>query len=332
MRHGVSFIIPTRNRPDVLKWCLHSCLAQKGIDPEILVYDDASDIPVGDAVIGEFRGRVNCLRLERNLGQPALRTRGYQEARNEIIVSLDDDTVLFDANIIFRGASRLLKSDDIGAVSLRFFELPRLINRNDLFGVRNWACDNQNDVFCSSFAGGAVILRKRAAIDCGLYPDWVYRQGEERFLAIRLLDAGYRIVLSGPPAAIHLYSPVRDHKAMNWYGIRNALLFDWICVPHPYLIPYLTKDIIRLFLYKFSLRKIPAKCGAIAWGLGSIVGKWNLRKPVSRAAFRKYLTLPRHGAIPLPADWSPEPLLKLGIINDPAELDPYLKPSGGALI
>ena len=325
MPYRVTFVIATRNRPDILSLCLRSCLAQEGIEPEILVYDDASDVPIPSAVLTEFGNRVRVIRLEHNLGQPAVRNRGYQKAANGIIVSLDDDTVLFNSEIVRNCAELLESSNDIGGVAIRYFER---LGTPSTQGPRSCKQGPQiyGDVTCSSFAGAAVVLRKSAVLDCGLYPEWTYRQGEERFLSIRLLDAGYRIVMHGPPSAIHLYSPIRDRRAMNWYGIRNALLFDWICVPHPYLVPYLMKDIVKLFFYKLSVRNFPGKFGAIGWGLASIIGKWSLRKPVSRATFRKYLTLPRHGAIPLPPDWSPEPLIKMGVIAQASELDPFLKP------
>lgn len=325
MSYRVTFVISTRNRPDVLRLCLRSCLAQKGVDPEILVYDDASDVPIATDILTEFGNRVKVVRLDHNLGQPAVRNRGYQEAANEIIVSLDDDTVLFNTEIVKDCTELLKSSNDVGGVAIRYFERPGTPGRPN---PKNLKPDTSTweDISSSTFAGVAVMLRRSAAIKCGLYPSWSYRQGEERFLSIRLLDAGYRIVMHGPPSAIHLYSPVRDRRAMNWYGIRNAILFDWICVPHPYFVPYLMKDIVKLFLYKLSLRNIPSKVGAIGWGLTSILGKWSLRKPVSRTTFRRYLTLPRHGAIPLPDDWSPEPLIKMGVIKEPGELDPFLKP------
>ena len=321
----VTYVIPTRNRPDTLMWCLQSCLAQEGNESEILVYDDASYEPIENCLPSRVLASVRVKRFGNNLGQPAVRNVAYGAASNEIIVSLDDDMVLFDPLAVNRCVQYLSKSNDIAAVALRYYEKTQMENDNH---ERLSATSNRDylDSDCASFAGGAVVLRKSAVLDCGLYPEWTYRQGEERFLSIRLLDAGYRIVMHGPPSAIHLYSPIRDRRAMNWYGIRNALLFDWICVPHPYLVPYLMKDIVKLFFYKLSVRNFPGKFGAIGWGLASIIGKWSLRKPVSRATFRKYLSLPRHGAIPLPPDWSPEPLIKMGVIAQASELDPFLKP------
>ncbi|HPU07953.1 MAG TPA: glycosyltransferase [Thermogutta sp.] len=318
----VSFVIPTRNRPDILVPCVRACLAQKDISAEILVYDDASDEDMRPILIRAFGDRARVTRFESNLGQPEVRTIGYQEARGRYIVSLDDDTLLFDPLCVARARDMMDSAENIGAVALRYYERPGTP------GTSKYASrvGGEGTVECSSFTGAVVVLKRSAVIEAGCYPEWIYRQGEERFLSIRLLDLGYRIVMAGPPSAIHLYSPVRNRSAMSWYGIRNALLFDWICVPHPYFLPYLAKDIVKLFLYKITLANIPRKCAAIAWGLTSMVQKWSLRRPVSREAFRKYLALPRHGPIALPMDWSAEPLVSLGIIQSVSDLDLYLKP------
>ncbi|MEM4217345.1 MAG: glycosyltransferase family 2 protein, partial [Candidatus Methanomethylicaceae archaeon] len=216
----VSFVIATRNRPEVLQWCIRSCLAQVGIEPEILVYDDASEKPVKRILPSDLADVITVRRFERNLGQSAVRSIGYQDASHQAIVSLDDDCVLFDPKIVSEAAHLLLGNDKIGAVPLRYFERgqERAVGRVMHSDLRR---NHYGEEDCSTFVGAVVLLRKDAVTRCGLYPDWIYRQGEERFLSIRLLDAGYRIVLHGPPAAIHLFSPVRDRRAMQWYEIRN---------------------------------------------------------------------------------------------------------------
>lgn len=318
----VSFVIATRNRRDVLLSCLRACLVQRDISAEILVYDDASDEDMRPFLAEEFGERIRVTRLQQNLGLVAVRNLGYREACGRYIVSLDDDVLLFDPRCVARAVEMMDREKDIAVAALRYYERPGTP------GTSKYASrvGGEGTVECSSFTGAVVVLKRSAVIEAGCYPEWIYRQGEERFLSIRLLDLGYRIVMAGPPSAIHLYSPVRNRSAMSWYGIRNALLFDWICVPHPYFLPYLAKDIVKLFLYKITLANIPRKCAAIAWGLTSMVQKWSLRRPVSREAFRKYLALPRHGPIALPMDWSAEPLVSLGIIQSVSDLDVYLKP------
>lgn len=316
----VSFVIATRNRPDILVPCVRACLAQKDVSSEILVYDDASDEDMRPILTRDFGDRARVTRFECNMGQPAVRTIGYQEARGRYIVSLDDDTLMFDPLCVARAIQMMDRQDDIAAVAPQYYERPNTPGTSRDTSIAR----GENPVECSSFTGAIVVLKRSAVIEAGSYPEWIYRQGEERFLSIRLLDRGHRIMMVGPPSAIHLYSPVRNRQAMQWYGIRNAMLFDWICVPHPYCIPYLMKDMVKLFAYKLRVSRIPAKIGAVAWGLASIVKMRHLRNPVRRSTFRKYLSLPRHGALRVPKEWSPQPLVDRGIFKSISEIEPYL--------
>lgn len=318
--YDVSFIISTRNRPDVLVACIRACLAQTGISFEILVYDDASDEDMRPLLAREFGDRVKVTRLEENLGQPAVRSRALREATAEYVVQLDDDTLLFDAECAKRAVELLRENERIAAVPLRYYERRKRSNSGRAGERTNGWRDEQR----STFVGCAVVLRRSAAIQCGCYPEWVYREHEERFLSVRLLDGGYDIVLSGPPSAVHLVSPIRDHTAISWYGIRNALLFDWICIPQPYTVPFLVKDIVRLFAYRLSLRNVCVKCAAMLWGLSAIIQKRALRRAVRRSTFRRFRSLPRHGALPLPAEWDTSLLVDRGIVQARNELAEYL--------
>lgn len=318
---GVSFVLATRNRRELAAACIRSCLVQRLDCPsEVIVYDDASEDGTAEYLRRCFPA-ITIRRSPNNVGQPAARATGYSEARYDWIVSLDDDLLFFDPSAVQRALGVARAEERVGAVAMTYYQQgagrPESGGPSEhvLFEVR-------------SFLGCCVVLNRAAALECGCYPFWIYRQGEERFLSIPLLDRDYRILAGGPPVAIHLVSPVRDRQAMSWYGVRNTLLFDSICVPHPYCVPYLFKDACKLFLYKLSLRNLPTKLAALSWGLFSVLRMAGQRNPVSKAAFRKYVTLPRHGATPLPARWSREPLVRLGVIAQPGELDNYLGAEG----
>jgi GT2 family glycosyltransferase len=301
-------------------------LAQRGIDPEILVYDDASEVPVSEALRDAATELVRIIRSDTNMGLVPLRNRGFRDATGDYVATIDDDLILFNPDVVSSAARTLAKDPSIAVVGIRYMEPNRPGEVVD-----DYAGSSENlyeDVDCSTFRGGANVMRRDLAIKHGLYPDWVYRQGEERFLAVRFLDAGCRIVLHGPPSAVHLHSPMRDLGAMDWHGVRNLLLFDWICAPHPYFLPCVTNHIIKLVLYRGCRRGIPARCTAVLRGLAAIVPKWSVRRPVSRVAFRRFLRLPRHGPMPLSGAWSPEPLIRLGVIKEAADVDACLEAAG----
>ena len=88
-----SVLIPTHNRPRLLRACVESVLAQT-FPPErfeIIVVDDGSRIPAA-RVLRDYldTGRVRVLRQPQQ-GWARARQLGAREARGEILVFLDDD-------------------------------------------------------------------------------------------------------------------------------------------------------------------------------------------------------------------------------------------------
>lgn len=83
----VTVIIPTHNRPELLRVAVQSALAQTYQNLEVLVIDDASDeatdLPVDD--------RLRVIRLEQSAGGAGARNVGTKAASGEWITYLDDD-------------------------------------------------------------------------------------------------------------------------------------------------------------------------------------------------------------------------------------------------
>lgn len=83
----VSIIVPTRDRPRMLRDALRSVLCQTFTDWECLVIDDASACPV--AAPDDPRFRV--IRHEVSLGPSGARNAGIRRARGTYVTLLDDD-------------------------------------------------------------------------------------------------------------------------------------------------------------------------------------------------------------------------------------------------
>jgi len=86
----LSIVVPTRDRPELLRAAVASALAQEGADVEVLVVDDGSSPPVRlDA-----DPRLRVLRLDPGEGGSAARNLGAREARAPRVLWLDDDDEL----------------------------------------------------------------------------------------------------------------------------------------------------------------------------------------------------------------------------------------------
>lgn len=93
MTPTVSVIVPTHNRPETLDRALASLAAQKGVEVEAIVVNDAGvDV---SSVVARWSGQleVRLVNQPRNEGLSAARNRGLQEVTGKYMAWLDDDDV-----------------------------------------------------------------------------------------------------------------------------------------------------------------------------------------------------------------------------------------------
>lgn len=89
----ISIVIPSRDRPDDLRECLQSVLAQETERRvEVIVVDNHPESGVTPPVVAEFPG-VRLL-SERRQGSAYARNRGLLACRGSIVVCVDDDVVV----------------------------------------------------------------------------------------------------------------------------------------------------------------------------------------------------------------------------------------------
>jgi glycosyltransferase involved in cell wall biosynthesis len=87
----VSIIIPTYNRPGLLRRALGTALGQTYRDIEVIVVDDCSKVDVASVIKDLGDPRVRLIRHEVNQGAPAARNTGIASAKGRYVAFLDDD-------------------------------------------------------------------------------------------------------------------------------------------------------------------------------------------------------------------------------------------------
>jgi glycosyltransferase involved in cell wall biosynthesis/LmbE family N-acetylglucosaminyl deacetylase len=108
---AVSVVIPTCNRPNLLRRAIDSVFTQSFQDWEVIVVDDRPSEETR-AVARSFSERVTYL-LGESAGPSRARNRGFQAATGELISFLDDDDVMLPDNL--EALSRhLIAHDDTG--------------------------------------------------------------------------------------------------------------------------------------------------------------------------------------------------------------------------
>ena len=90
MSISISAIIPTYNKPALLRRAIDSVLAQTRPAEELIVVDDGSTDETEAVVRRDYGDRVRYIRQE-NAGTAAARNRGVREARGEWLSFLDHD-------------------------------------------------------------------------------------------------------------------------------------------------------------------------------------------------------------------------------------------------
>src|SRR6185437_15388338 len=93
MKPSVSVIIPTYNRADCIAAAVRSAAAQKLVDTEIVIVDDASTDATQDALKLLMRAfpNIRVITHEKNKGVSAARNTGIKAAQGEHIAFLDSD-------------------------------------------------------------------------------------------------------------------------------------------------------------------------------------------------------------------------------------------------
>ena len=116
----VSVVIPTHNRPELLREALASVAAQTCTDWEVVVVDDGSTPPIDAAALETIVGpRLRLVRHEQPRGVAAARNSGFAAARGELIAQLDDDDRL--APEALSAAAAALRDADVAFIGVDAF-------------------------------------------------------------------------------------------------------------------------------------------------------------------------------------------------------------------
>ena len=280
-----SIVITTKNRCEELRAAVSSALRQS-VQSEVLVVDDGST----DGTVEMVRTEFPVVRLERSaqsLGLIVQRNRAARLASGAILFSLDDDAE-FSTQHVVEEALKDFDDPRIGAVAIPYIE-PRKGNE-----VRQAPPELSGTWITGRFVGTAHAVRRDVFIRLGGYRDHLVHQGEESDYCIRMLDAGYVVRLGRSDPIKHWESPKRDIQRMDFYGVRNAILFVWQNVPLSALPVHLAATTFNCLRWSFEPHRLWVRLKGIFVGYRDSA-KYR-RQPVSRAVYQLYRELGKQGA------------------------------------
>lgn len=274
---GVTVIVPTLNRGGFLADCLRDLIAQDYRPLEILVVDQSEAIP--EPVRELVAAHPNLISYHTVLfrGLPPARNYGWQHARYDALVYVDDDVRC--PPTLVREHLRALLLPNVGAVAGRIVEQGRSPAVNGNIGrFHYWTATpertfhSMTEMEVDHVAGCNFSTWRSVAAQVGGFDEGLNIGAalyEETEYCLRIKEAGCRIVYNGQAHLEHLVAPsggcrVEDVERYMWALAHNRTVLirrylRWFQKPTAYA------ELLRLGLaYAVRYRQERALISAIA--------------------------------------------------------------------
>lgn len=289
--------IATQNRLSALVRCVHSITIISDLVREIIVVDDCSDDPVEkplrEALGEDFPVPLKVITQEKNYGPITERNLIAELASQDMLLSLDDDTVILDPQAIRDAIEVMVNDKRVGAVAfaqanLAGEPLPTFMQPAPV----TYAC------YAPSFIGYATLLRRQAFLELGGYRSRFFRTGEEKEYCLRLLDRRYYVVYLPDAKVAHLLDLAgrRTNETYIRHVIRNDCLGAIYNQPLPLMLLSL---LTRFRAYKNMVRSMQLESGE---GFRALLGDlraalpdvWRERRPLQWSTFWRWQKIKKH--------------------------------------
>lgn len=277
-------VIVTRNRREIARRAVESALLQIGALVQVLVYDDASEDGTCEWLASSCPG-VKVIRSDVRRGYIKWRNQGFIDAAASIVFSLDDDAYFTSTDTVASVLKYFEEDRAVGVVAIAYEESP-------LSGSLSKVLSDRQQL--RSYRGCAHAIRKDAAVSSGLYREFLIHQGEERDLAIRMIDHGWSIVYAKVTPIAHIRSSIRDVQRINYYGYRNTILFEALNAPRVFVIQRMLIATVGLLVHKPNLLRLPIVIAYLMAGWWYSIVSLPKRRPVKIDSYRRFRGLPVH--------------------------------------
>lgn len=266
-------IVVTRNRRGELARCLRTVVSQSA-SPQLVVVDDGSTDGTADLVRTEFP-EATLYAFPESAGPSDRRDFAARNTEAEILVFVDDDAWFASPETVSEIVGNF-SDPRIGAVAL-----PASDDHTPLDPAPGAPS------VTGGFRGTAVAFRRDAFLAAGGFRSLLVRQGEERDLALRLMESGHLIAAGRLSEPIqHRPSATRDLHSMDFHGRRNDVLVGWLVVPARALPLYLVRMLGHAVVLAVRTRRPRVMAQGFAAGVVACGRHRMHRDPVSPATYR----------------------------------------------
>jgi GT2 family glycosyltransferase len=273
MKSDLAILIPTRNRPAILKRTLEELVAQGFGGHPLLVYDDASDEPSEiDKVVSPWSG-ARVLHGKTRCGQARGRNELMRATTCPYALFLDDDSWPED----YAPLMAALKSVQDEGITVATFQYRSLGD-----GKLSVPAETPRGP-AAGFLGGASVFHVSRVLAIGGYRECFVYGYEEPELAMRLWLRGLKMEYF-PGVVIahnHLEKPdeKRDHREYDYLYARNGILMSSLNLPLWFGLPHgLARSLRRSF---YRRRNFLSKLNGTLAGIKLTFSNWAERTPCS---------------------------------------------------
>ncbi|RDG37619.1 glycosyltransferase [Streptomyces corynorhini] len=278
-------VLTMGNRPVELRALLDSVAKQQESATRIVVVGNGAPLPeLPEGVIG--------VELAENLGVSGGRNVAMDRLREagdvDVLVNLDDDGLLIEADVITRVADLYEADTRLGIVSFRIADETGFTQRRHVPRLR--VDDPMRGGEVTTFLGGGHALSMRMLEGTGGWPDAFFFTHEETDLAWRALDAEWRILYAPELVLQHPRTSPARHAEYYRMTARNRV---WLARRHlpALLVPaYLGTWILLTLARTRSVSGLKAWFGGFFEGVRTPCGK---RQPMRWRTVRRMTALGR---------------------------------------
>jgi GT2 family glycosyltransferase len=282
----VSVMITTRNRIDDLRRTCHVLQQLNPAPLEVLITMDGCTVDVVEAVKGELpEARVFVNQV--GVGSVASRDRMMREARGDLVLALDDD-------------SYPEQFDCISRIVPFFEQRPRLAvlnfpQRTDEYCETLTQTNFGSEHLTRSFANSGAALRRSIYLQLPGFEPRFYHMYEEPDYALQCVAAGCDVLFSPIATIRHHYSGrARDEIRIHHRHARNEFWSTLMRCPFPFALGMIGWRVLSQFRYACK-RGWWWVVREPRWWVQALAGVPYFirhRKPVSWAAYKRWLALP----------------------------------------
>lgn len=271
-------VVTMGNRPEEVDALLESVAKQDVAPARIVIVGNGCRLPEFAERLS-LPGEVTVVELEENLGCPGGRNVGLARLREfgdvDIVVELDDDGLLVDADVLRRVRELFAADAQLGVVGFRIADEHGETQRRHV--PRIGASDPLRGGYVTGFLGGGHGFRMAMLDEIGDWPARFFFAHEETDLAWRAADAGWRILYAPELLLQHPKTSPARHAVYYRVNARNRVWLARRRLPLPLIPVHLGVWVLLTLARNRSAAGLRAWFGGFAEGIRESAGE---RRPM----------------------------------------------------